>query len=154
MLSEIFAVTEGDGLISSRFSRTAAMREAAMRIAEFGFFSSSLLIGAPPLLPASALRCSKQVLLGAGWPLKISVGLYRKAVQQQEQLTITGCCGAGSALSGSACSVCGSTARQVTVQPRHPYSSPCPTLARTYCLASAALRMAAITSPASLRSDP
>jgi hypothetical protein len=38
--------------------------------------------------------------------------------------------------------------------PRHPYSSPCPTLARTYCLASAALRMASITSPASLRSDP
>jgi hypothetical protein len=31
-------------------------------------------------------------------------------------VTSTGCCGAGSDLSGSACSVCGSTARQVIVQ--------------------------------------
>jgi hypothetical protein len=57
------------------------------------------------------------MLLGAGWPLNISAGPYRKAVQQQEQLTITGCCDAGSALSGSAYSVCGSTARQVIVRP-------------------------------------
>jgi hypothetical protein len=73
------------------------------------------LLGLPPLLTASVLRRSKQRLLGAGWPLNISLGPYRKAVQQQEQLTITGCCGAGSALSRSACSVCGSMARQVTV---------------------------------------
>jgi hypothetical protein len=37
-----------------------------MRMAEFGFFSFSLLLGLPPLLPASVLLCSKQVLLGAG----------------------------------------------------------------------------------------
>jgi hypothetical protein len=40
MLSAIFAVTDGDGLISSRFSRTAAISEAAIRITAFDLFSS------------------------------------------------------------------------------------------------------------------
>jgi len=39
-LSAIFAVTDGDGLISSRFSRTAAISEAAMSITAFDLFSS------------------------------------------------------------------------------------------------------------------
>jgi hypothetical protein len=60
-----------------------------MRMAEFGFFSFSLLLGLPPLLPASVLLCSKQVLLGAGWRLKISVGPYRKAVQQHSRTSCT-----------------------------------------------------------------
>jgi hypothetical protein len=40
ILSAIFAVTDGDGLISSLFSRTAAISEAAMSIAAFDLFSS------------------------------------------------------------------------------------------------------------------
>jgi len=43
MLSAIFAVTDGDGLISSRFSRTAAMKEAAISSAVFGLVSLSWL---------------------------------------------------------------------------------------------------------------
>jgi hypothetical protein len=50
ILSEIFAVTEGDALISSRFNRTAAMREEAMRRGEFGFFSCSFIIRAPSFI--------------------------------------------------------------------------------------------------------
>ncbi len=88
-------MTEGDGLISSRFSRTAAMRGGDENRA-IGLFLVLLylLLGLPSLPAASILRCSKQMLPGAGWPLNISAGPYRKAVQQQEQLTITGCCGA------------------------------------------------------------
>lgn len=73
MLSAIFAVTEGDALISSLFSRTAAMREAAMSITELGFFSSLLLL----LLLASLFRLPRQAILGDGGPLKTSVELYR-----------------------------------------------------------------------------
>ena len=40
ILSAIFAWTTGDDLISSRFSRTAAMSDAAMRSPAFGFLSS------------------------------------------------------------------------------------------------------------------
>jgi pimeloyl-ACP methyl ester carboxylesterase len=43
MLSAIFEWTTGDDLISSRFSRTAAMSDAAMRSTAFGFLSSLLL---------------------------------------------------------------------------------------------------------------
>jgi hypothetical protein len=71
MLSAIFEWTIGEDLISSRFSRTAAMREAAMSIAELAFLSSSLLLGAFPL------RLARQALLGDGAPLNTSVGLYR-----------------------------------------------------------------------------
>ena len=47
MLSAIFEQTIGDDLISSRLNRTAAMRDAAMSIAAFGFFSSLLLRASP-----------------------------------------------------------------------------------------------------------
>ncbi len=70
MLSAIFAVTDGDGRISSLFSRTAAISEAAMSITAFDLFSSLLL-----LLLASPLRRSEHVLLGDGGPLNTSVGL-------------------------------------------------------------------------------
>jgi len=40
MLSAILECTAGKDLISSRFNRTAAIKEAAMSIAAFGFFSS------------------------------------------------------------------------------------------------------------------
>jgi len=83
-----------------------------MSIAAFGFSSLLLL-----LLRASPFRFSRQAELGDGGPLKTSARLYLYAVQQQEQATITECAGGGSHLSGSECSVCGSTARQVTVQP-------------------------------------
>jgi hypothetical protein len=62
MLSEIFAVTDGEGLISSRFSRTAAIKDAAMRIAAFCRFS--LLLGLFDVF--SIFRRSGQVLLGDG----------------------------------------------------------------------------------------
>jgi hypothetical protein len=68
MLSAIFAVTDGEGLISSRFKRTAAMKEAATSTALFGFFSP-LLLGR-----LSAFRLSGQVLLGDGDPLNMSDG--------------------------------------------------------------------------------
>ena len=69
MLSAIFEQTIGDDLISSRLSRTAAMRDAAMSIAAFGFFSS-LLLRAPPF------RFSRQAVLGDGGPLNTSARLY------------------------------------------------------------------------------
>src|SRR5205814_10031003 len=62
ILSEIFAVTDGEGLISSRFSRTAAIKDAAMRIAAFCRFS--LLLGLFEVF--SIFRRSGQVLLGDG----------------------------------------------------------------------------------------
>jgi len=68
MLSAIFAVTDGEGLISSRFRRTAAINEAATNTAVFGFFSP-LLLGR-----LSAFRLSGQLLLGDGDPLKMSEG--------------------------------------------------------------------------------
>jgi hypothetical protein len=40
MLSAIFECTTGDGLISSRFNRTAAISDAAINKAAFGFCSS------------------------------------------------------------------------------------------------------------------
>src|SRR5262245_7484643 len=45
MLSAIFECTAGDGLISSRFNRTAAMSDAAMSKTALGFCSS--LAGLP-----------------------------------------------------------------------------------------------------------
>lgn len=66
MLSAIFAVTDGEGLISSRFRRTAAMKEAATNTAVFGFFSALSFRG------TSSFRLSRQVLLGDGEPLKMS----------------------------------------------------------------------------------
>jgi hypothetical protein len=71
MLSAILETTAGDDLISSRLSRTAAINEAAIRMALFIFFVSSLLL---PVLPA--LR-SRQLLLGLGQglPLKTSTAL-------------------------------------------------------------------------------
>jgi len=69
MLSAIFAVTDGEGLISSRFRRTAAMKEAASSTAVFGFFSALSFRG------LSTFRLSGQVLLGDGDPLKMSDGL-------------------------------------------------------------------------------
>ena len=69
ILSAIFAVTDGDDLISSLFSRTAAMSEAAMSITAFDLFSSGLLI------VVSSLRCAEHVLLGDGRPLNTSAGL-------------------------------------------------------------------------------
>ncbi len=68
MLSAIFAVTDGEGLISSRFKRTAAMKEAATSTAVFGFFSVLSFRG------FSTFRLSGQVLLGDGEPLKMSDG--------------------------------------------------------------------------------
>ena len=68
MLSAIFAVTDGEGLISSRFRRTAAIKEAATNTAVFGFFSALSFRG------ISTLRLSGQVLLGDGDPLKMSDG--------------------------------------------------------------------------------
>jgi hypothetical protein len=68
MLSAIFAVTDGEGLISSRFRRTAAMKEAATSTAVFGFFSGLSFRG------ISVFRLSGQVLLGDGDPLKMSDG--------------------------------------------------------------------------------
>src|SRR5258708_5289050 len=108
MLSAIFELTAGEGLISSLFRRTAAINEAAIKMALFTFFPSLL-----PLLPAF---CSRQLLLGQGAPLKTSLGLYRNAVQQHEQLTLTESLGGGSDLSGWECSSCGSIARQLIVQ--------------------------------------
>jgi hypothetical protein len=43
MLSAIFEYTTGDGLISSRFNRTAAISEAAMKRTAFGFFASLIV---------------------------------------------------------------------------------------------------------------
>jgi len=68
MLSAIFAVTDGEGLISSRFKRTAAMKEAATNTAEFGFFSALSFRG------PSTFRLSGQLLLGDGDPLNMSDG--------------------------------------------------------------------------------
>jgi hypothetical protein len=68
MLSAIFELTTGDGLISSLFRRTAAISEAAIKTALFTFFASLLL----PLSPA---LYSRQLLLGQGPPLKTSLGL-------------------------------------------------------------------------------
>jgi len=112
MLSEIFAVTDGEGLISSRLSRTAAIKDAAIRIAAFCRFS--LLLGLFEVF--SIFRRSGQVLLGDGWPLKTSAGLYRNALQQHEQLTMTASCGGGSDFAGSEYSIWGSMARQLMVQ--------------------------------------
>jgi hypothetical protein len=114
ILSAIFAVTDGEGLISSRFSRTAAMKEAAISIAAFGLLSLFWL--ALFSFVPSTFRRSGQVLLGDGCPLNTSVGLYRKALQQQEQLTTTSSRGGGSDFVGSERSSWGSTARQVIVQ--------------------------------------
>jgi hypothetical protein len=114
MLSAIFAVTDGDGLISSRFNRTAAMKEAAIRTAAFDLLS---LVWLTLLLLTPSIFCrSGQVLLGDGCPLNTSVGLYRKALQQQEQLTTTSSRGGGSDFVGSDRSSWGSMARQVIVQ--------------------------------------
>jgi hypothetical protein len=60
MLSAIFAVTDGEGLISSRFRRTAAMKEAATNTAVFGFLLGAIVRG------ISTFRLSGQVLLGDG----------------------------------------------------------------------------------------
>jgi hypothetical protein len=68
MLSAIFAVTDGEGLISSRFRRTAAMKEAATSTAVFGFFS------APSFRELSTFRLSRQALFGDGDPLNMSDG--------------------------------------------------------------------------------
>jgi hypothetical protein len=68
MLSAIFAVTDGEGLISSRFRRTAAIKEAATNTAVFAFFWS------PSLRRVSIFRLSGQVLLGDGGPLNMSDG--------------------------------------------------------------------------------
>jgi hypothetical protein len=116
ILSAIFAVTDGEGLISSRFSRTAAMKEAAISIAAFVLLSLFWL--ALFSLVPSVFRRSGQVLLGDGCPLNTSVGLYRKALQQQEQLTTTSSRGGGSDFVGSERSSWGSMARHVIVQ-RH-----------------------------------
>ena len=78
---------------------------------ESGLFASLLL------LALLTLRFARQLALGPGGPLNTSAGLYRYAAQQQEQVTTTVSCGGGSALSGSACSICASMARQLTVQP-------------------------------------
>jgi hypothetical protein len=69
------------------------------------------------LLAWLALRLAWQLALGPGGPLNTSAGLYRYAAQPQEQVTTTQSCGAGSALSGSACSLCPWMARQLIVQP-------------------------------------
>jgi hypothetical protein len=69
MLSAILETTAGDGLISSLLSRTAAINEAAIRMALLILFVSSLLL---PVLPA--LR-SRQLSLGQGLPLKTSTAL-------------------------------------------------------------------------------
>jgi hypothetical protein len=114
ILSAIFAVTEGDGLISSLFNRTAAMKEAAISIAAFGLLSL-VWLALFSLVP-SIFRRSEQVLLGDGCPLNTSVGLYRKALQQQEQLTTTSSRGGDSDFVGSEHSSWGSMARQVMVQ--------------------------------------
>jgi hypothetical protein len=111
MLSAIFALTTGDDFISSRFKRTAAISEAAMSKTESGLFASLLL------LALLTLRFARQLALGPGGPLNTSAVLDRYAAQQQEQVTTTVSCGGGSALSGSACSICASMARQLTVQP-------------------------------------
>jgi len=68
MLSAIFAVTDGEGLISSRFRRTAAINEAATSTAVFGFFSALSFRG------ISTFRLSGQALLGDGDPLNMSDG--------------------------------------------------------------------------------
>jgi hypothetical protein len=68
MLSAIFADTEGEGRISSRFRRTAAIKEAATNTAVFGFFSALSFRG------ISTFRLSGQVLLGDGGPLNMSDG--------------------------------------------------------------------------------
>jgi hypothetical protein len=114
ILSAIFAVTDGDGLISSRFNRTAAMKEAAISTAAFVLVSLFWL--ALSLLTPSIFRRSGQVSLGDGCPLNTSVGLYRKALQQQEQLTTRSSRGGGSDFVGSERSSWGSMARQVMVQ--------------------------------------
>jgi hypothetical protein len=114
ILSAIFAVTDGDGLISSRFNRTAAMKEAAISTAAFDLLS---LVWLTLLLLTPSIFCrSGQALLGDGCPLNTSVGLYRKALQQQEQLTTTSSRGGGSDFVGSERSSWGSMARQVIVQ--------------------------------------
>ena len=69
------------------------------------------------LLAWLTLRFARQLALGPGGPLNTSAGLYRYAAQQHEQVTTTVSCGGGSAFSGSACSICASMARQLTVQP-------------------------------------
>jgi hypothetical protein len=69
MLSAIFAVTDGGGLISSLFSPTAAISEAAMSITAFDLFSSRLLSLASPL------RRTEHVLLRHGCPLNTSAAL-------------------------------------------------------------------------------
>ncbi len=109
MLSAILAYTAGEDLISSRFSRTAAIKEAAINSTEAGLLASLLLFG-------MLLRFRAQLAPGLGGALKTSPGLYRYAVQQQEQVTMTVSSGGGSDFSGSACSRCESMARQVTVQ--------------------------------------
>jgi hypothetical protein len=53
MLSATFEWTAGDGLMSSRFSRTAAIGEAAMRRTAFGLLSS-LLVGPPAVVTIAA----------------------------------------------------------------------------------------------------
>jgi hypothetical protein len=68
MPSAIFAVTDGEGLISSRFRRTAAIKEAATSTAVFVFFSVLSFRG------ISTLRLSGQALLGDGDPLNMSDG--------------------------------------------------------------------------------
>jgi hypothetical protein len=90
------------------------MKDAAISTAAFGFVSLvwfSLLLRVP-----SIFRRSGHVLLGDGCPLNTSLGLYRKALQQQEQVTITDSWGGGSDLAGSECSSWGSMARQLMVQ--------------------------------------
>ena len=86
MLSAIFEWTTGEGLISSRFSPTAAMSDATIRRAALGFLSSSLLLGFPR---------SQQLLLGPGCPLNTSAGLYLYAAQQHEQVYDDGVLGRG-----------------------------------------------------------
>jgi hypothetical protein len=65
MLSAILEMTAGEGLISSLLRRTAAINEAAIRIALFALFVSLLFLLWPLLLPALS---SRQLLLGRGDP--------------------------------------------------------------------------------------
>jgi hypothetical protein len=71
MLSAIFEYTAGEDLISSRFSCTAAINEAAINSTEFGLFASLFLLS----LALSLLRFREQLLPGLGGPLKTSFGL-------------------------------------------------------------------------------
>jgi len=56
MLSAIFEWTLGDDRISSRFSRTAAISDAAMSRSAFGLFSASLLLLLLLLLGSGGVR--------------------------------------------------------------------------------------------------